>query len=161
MKKYISFLPIFLLIVAFGCSEPETTPEKEPKEVEVKKPLLEREPEVREYFVVVDDMVDKYLTVAETFLDTYDKMEEGEIATIDKITAIGDMTSSFVEIMAITDELSKLEAKRTEVESILDGEDVIEFGLMLSDKLVRYNEIVQRIDSTDFGNTASILDDFF
>lgn len=162
MKKYVSFLPIFFLLIAFGCSE-EAAPEKEPTKVEPKKSLIEREPEVREYFVVVDEMVDTYLTVAEDFLDNYDKMNAGEMEALDKLAALSEMSTSFMEIGALSEEFSKLEAKRTELEGVLDGEDVIEFGIMLADKMVRYNELVQRIDSTDFGNTTSLLDnlDFF
>ena len=159
MKKYVSFLPIFLLFIAFGCSEP--APVKETKPVETEKSLLEREPEVREYLEVVDEAVDKYLTVAEDFIDNYDKFEGGEMTTLEQLSMVAEMSDSYFEIMELNEELIKIEDKKSEVEGVLDGDDLTDFGVMVADKMVRYNELVARIDSTDFSATTSMIEDWF
>jgi len=151
MKKYFAFLPMFVLLIAASCSE--TTPKEEPKE-EPKKPLIEREPEVREYLEVVDELVNEYLTLGEAFLDKMEEVESGEMDIMANLQALSEMGESALKISELTEELQGLEQTKTELEGKLDAEDVIEFGLMFTDKMQRFHDLAKRVEASDYLQTV-------
>lgn len=159
MKKFVALFPLIFLFVTISCSE---SPEKDVKSEEpIVKPLIEREPEVREYFEVLDELLDEYVLAAEIFLDSYDKKVKGDIKVLEQIEALGELYESYSNVMELTDEFSELEIKRTDLERSLSEADIIEFGLKFSEKMVRYKELYKRIEETDYHDVAETLDGYF
>ena len=103
MKKYIVYLPIFLLFIATSCSEESNDDPKEQAKEESKKALEDREPQVKEYLDAVDALVGEYFTLAEGMLDSYDKMNEDDLDTFEKIALLADMSSAALEVERLTE----------------------------------------------------------
>ncbi|NRA13340.1 MAG: hypothetical protein HRT57_15445 [Crocinitomicaceae bacterium] len=150
MKKYIVYLPIFLLFIATSCSEESNDDPKEQAKEESKKALEDREPQVKEYLDAVDALVGEYFTLAEGMLDSYDKMNEDDLDTFEKIALLADMSSAALEVERLTEELTSIQEEQEEVEAKLGADDIIELGLKISEKMQRYNEIMKRIGEIDF-----------
>ncbi len=157
MKKYLVILPVFLLLVASSCSEAESTPESSVENEESKKPLLEREPDLKEYLDVLDVAVDEYLTLGENLLDHYESFEEGDMDTFEKIEAMAEISQSLLAIEELTTELGEMEETRSKLEKELDADDLLEFGLLFNDKMERINELSERISTTDFSGLTSLF----
>jgi Mg2+ and Co2+ transporter CorA len=157
MKKYLAVLPLFLLLIATSCTETDTPSDPKVEKEEQKKPLLEREPEVREYLEVVDELVDEYLTLGENLLDDYEELESGDMDTFEKFEAIGELAQSVLEIEELTGEFNKLNDKKSKCEEKLDADDIIEFGLLFNDKMERFYELSERVKNTDFSSFTHLL----
>lgn len=155
MKKFLAVLPLFLLFVVTSCSEAET-PTEEPK-VEEKKPLVEREPEVREYLDVVDELVGEYLTLGETFMDNMDKANAGDLSTIEKMQVLLGMSDTALKISELSAELELVDTSKSDLEKKLDADDVIEFGMILTEKMQRFNDLAKRIEEADYEKAVSEL----
>ena len=155
MKKYILFLPIFLLFIAASCSEEassNTDKSKEQVEEKPKKALEEREPEVKEYLDAVDTLVGEYLVFAEKLLDQYDKVQDGDVDVFEQVSLLGEMSNNAIEIQRLTGALTSMESKKEGIEAKLDAEDIIELGLRINEKMQKYTEIMERVSKIDMAD---------
>ena len=125
--------------------------------METKKPLLEREPEVRKYLEVVDELVDEYFTLGEHLLDDYAELEANTMDPFETLEAIGELAESVLEIETLTEEFNKIEDKKSKFEEKMDADDIIEFGLLFNDKMKRFYELSKRVENTDFTSFTHLL----
>ena len=159
MRKYIVYLPIFLLFLAASCSEEassDTT--KDQVDETPEKALEEREPEVKEYLDAVDELAAEYLVLAEGLLDAYDKMKEGELDAFEKLALVAEMSSTALEIERLSEEIVFIENQQEGIEAKLDADDITELGMKVQEKMVRYNEVMQRFSKIDFSEFSDVSD---
>jgi hypothetical protein len=159
MKKYIVYLPIFLLFLATSCSEEASSeaPEEQADDAP-KKALEEREPEVKEYLDAVDELATEYFVLAEGLLDTYDKMQKGEMDAFEKLAMVAEMSTAALEIERLSGEIASIETQQEGIEAKLDADDIIELGMKVQEKMVRYNEVMKRVGEIDFSEFSDFSD---
>jgi hypothetical protein len=147
MKRILSLTVLLVLPLFYSCSG---EPEQEKQVEEVKKPLIEREPEVRQYFEVLDDMIDEYMLIAETFLDNAEKIESGDMGALESLSLIAKMGDSALKIQSLNEEMEKLDEKKTSIEEKLPTEDLQEFLLMYADNTAKFMELAKRIEESKY-----------
>ncbi len=143
-------LPIFGLLLFTSCSEDApaedtgTTEEEQPA-----KPLVEREPEVKEYFEVMNGIIEEYLNVGETLLTSAEKLDAGDLGLIESATAIQDLLESWDALDELEESLGQQGTIKENIESKLNAKDALEFADMYNKSLQRVDSLAQRLDSLD------------
>lgn len=159
MKKHIVYLPIFLLFIATSCSEEASNDvSKDQVEEKPEKALEEREPEVKEYLDAIDELATEYFVLAEGLLDSYDKMQEGELDAFEKLALVAQMSSTALEIEKLSRELVSIESLQEDVEAKLDADDIIELGMKVQEKMMRYIKVMERVSKIDFSEFSDLSD---
>jgi hypothetical protein len=159
MKKYIVYLPIFLLFLVASCSEEASSnASKDQVDETPKKALEEREPEVKEYLDAVDELATEYLVLAEGLLDAYDKVQVGELDVFEKLALVAEMSSTALEIERLSGEIVSIEQQQEGIEAKLDADDIIELGMKVQAKMLRYKEVMQRVSKIDFSEFSDVSD---
>lgn len=151
MKRLMYVLPLTLTMLTVSCSGKEA-PEGEndaTEQQEEVKPLVEREPEVKDYLDITKEMVDEYVTVGENLLTTMEKLDAGELGMLESATAVQELLESWDAIDELSHSLEQQEGLKKSIEKKLNKKDMIEFTGMYLETIQRMDSLRQRIESSD------------
>lgn len=151
MKKILFVLPLTVLLFAVSCSEEKKAIEKEETTVKEKdtRPLLEREPEVKDYLESTNEIIEEYLTVAETALTTMEKLDAGTLGLLESASTVQELLVSWTKIDNLSKGLDEQDNLKETIENKLNSDDLLEFTLMYSETIQRVDSLRQRIESSD------------
>lgn len=159
MKKHIVYIPILLLFISTSCSEEASNDiSKDKFEAKSKQLLEDREPQVKEYLEAIDELVTEYFLLAEGLLDSYDKMQERKLDAFEKLSLVAQMSTTALEIERLTGEISSIENLQEGIEAKLDADDITELGIKVQEKMMLYNEVMERVSKIDFNEFSDISD---
>lgn len=154
MKKKIllgSFTVVCMVIALVGCSDSTTETEKSKTEIqEEKKPLVEREPEVKAYFEVMNTIIEEYLTVGETVLNSVEKLDSGDLGLLESAAAVQELSESWEEIEELEKSLEQQGTIKENIESKLTPKDMLEFKEMYQNSAKRIEDLVKRLEEVDY-----------
>jgi hypothetical protein len=154
MKKKFLFGSLTLLCFVFvliGCSDSSSETEAAGTEKqEPKKPLVEREPEVKAYFEVMNTIIDEYLTVGETVLNSVEKLDSGDLGLLESAAAVQELYESWEEIEELEKALEQQGTIKENIESKLTPKDMLEFKEMYQGSATRIEALVKRLEEVDY-----------
>lgn len=153
-------LPLFTLFVFTSCSDDKSgsgeegtkTEEEKPKE-----PLMDRDPQVKEYFKVLNEMINEYITVGETTLDIAEKLDQGKLGLMDAAKASSQLLEAMEAIQELEESLAQQGTIKENIERNLNAEDILEFTQMYSESLSRVDSITKRLEEVD---VSKYLEDY-
>jgi len=152
-KVYVLFvaLPLLSVFILTGCSE-ETPETEEPKveEEKPKEPLIEREPEVKEYFEVYNDVVDEYITVGETILSTVESLDSGDLGLLETAAAAQELYESWDKLEDLNKALEQQGTIKENIEANLNPKDILEFKNMYEESYNRVEDLIKRVEAIDY-----------
>ena len=71
---------------------------------------------------------------------------------------VAEMSSTALEIERLSEEIVFIENQQEGIEAKLDADDIIELGMKVQEKMVRYNEVMQRFSKIDFSEFSDVSD---
>ncbi|XOV68774.1 MAG: hypothetical protein ACFHU9_06250 [Fluviicola sp.] len=143
-------LPLCAAFVFTGCSsEEEDNSNDKAKTEETQKPLVERDPQVKEYFKVLNEVVNEYVTLGETTLDVVEKLEKAELSVLDGAAATAQLLESLNAIQELEETLEQQGTIKENVEKNLNAKDMLEFKEMYSETMARVDSLSKRLDNID------------
>lgn len=168
MKKkhfqlFLVALPMCAMIVFTGCSEDEADTKKEEAKKEQEKPkepLVDRDPQVKEYFKVLNEVINEYLTVGETTLDIAEKLDKGELNLMDAATATSQLVESWNSIEELEESLAQQGTIKENIEKNLNAADMLEFKDMYTESYARMDSISKRLEEVDVSKYLKDIDLF-
>lgn len=144
-------MPLFGLLLFTSCSEEAPAKEEEvtTEETQPVKPLVEREPDVKEYFEVMNGMIEEYLNVGETLMTTAENLESGDLGLLESATAIQNLLESWDELDELQESLGQQGTIKENIEAKLNAKDALEFADMYSASVQRIDSLTQRLQNMD------------
>ena len=124
--------------------EPEKTEEEKPE-----KPLVEREPEVKEYFEVMNGMIEEYLNVGESLISLAEKLDSGDVGLLEYAGVAQELLESWDELDELEESLDQQGTIKENIEAKLNPKDALEFADMYTASLTRIDSLTQRIENLD------------
>ncbi|PWL28146.1 MAG: hypothetical protein DCO96_09215 [Fluviicola sp. XM-24bin1] len=168
MKKkhfqlFLVAVPMFAMFLFTGCSdESSDSSGEDPKTEEEtpKEPLVDRDPQVKEYFKVLNEMINEYLTVGETTLDIAEKLDQGDLNLLDAATATAELIEAMESIEELNESLTQQGTIKENIEKNLNAKDMLEFKDMYSESMARMDSISKRIEEIDWESYIEGVDLF-
>lgn len=150
MKNLMYLLPLAVLLTLVSCSDEEAKSEKTVEtEKKEPKPLLEREPEVKDYLEITTEIVNEYVAVCENLLTTLEKLDAGELGLMEAAKAAQNLLDSWESIEELEHTLAQQEGVKKSIESRLNTKDIAEFSAMYLETVERVDSLKQRIESSN------------
>ncbi len=167
-KKQFQFLllavPMCSMLVFTSCSsedssdnsgEKPNTEEEKPQE-----PLVDRDPQVKEYFRVLNDMINEYMDLGETTLEVVEKLDKGELNLLDAATATTALIESMDAIEELNESLAQQGTIKENIEKNLNAKDMLEFKDMYTESITRMDSISKRLEEVDVSKYLKDVDLF-
>lgn len=148
MKTVIYFLPLVLFIGMTSCSE-DAQKEVKTEKKEPLKPLVERDPEVKDYFESMNEMIDEYIVVGETVLTTLEKLDSGKLGYLETAATVQGLLENWQTIDTLQVRINAQEDLKGLIEERLNPKDLAEFAAMYTKTQSRFNEFLMRLEGSD------------
>ena len=139
--------PVMATLILASCSE-EAAEETNETTQEQQKPLIEREPEVKDYLETMNEMIDEYIGITETLLNTVEDLDAGELNYLESALAAQTVMESWEKLEELEESLEQQEGLQEQIEKRLNGEDIKEFAMMCTETLARLQEVEKRIENS-------------
>lgn len=152
-KNYLLLLafPLCTMLILTGCSgEAPATDETQTEEETPQKPLIEREPEVKEYFEVLNNVIEEYLTVGETILTSVEQLDSGDLGLLETAAAAQELYESWDKIEDLNKALEQQGTIKENVEANLNPKDMLEFKNMYEESYKRVEDLIKRVEEIDY-----------
>ncbi|MCR9172751.1 MAG: hypothetical protein NXI10_09680 [bacterium] len=164
-KKHFQFLlvalPMFALLAFTSCSnEADDTGDGTKTEEKESKPLIEREPQVKEYFKVLNEVINEYIKVGETALDVLEKLDQDDLNAMDAMTASVKLMESMEAIQELEESLEQQGTIKENVEKNLNAEDILKFTEMYKESMARMDSVSKRLAEIDVNSYLEDVDLF-
>jgi len=146
MKSLI--FPVLSLFLLFSCGEKQSD-----------QPLIERNPEVKEYFAAMEEVVDEYCNMVEQMVidaQAIEKKEEGgeEATFLDGLKMFENMGTSMYKMAKLSDKIDKMEQRHPEFEDDLSEADFKEFMGIYTTMIKRFYEMGKRLEEAEKDKAA-------
>jgi hypothetical protein len=150
LRLLLLALPMLTLLFTTSCSEdPADSKDDAVEEEKPLEPLVDREPEVKEYFKVMNNVIEEYLDAGETLISTMENLESGKLGLLESAAAVQDLMESWESIEELEGSLEKQGTVKENIEAKLNAKDMLEFKDMYSESITRMDELAKRIEDLD------------
>lgn len=150
LRLFLVLLPLFAVLFTTSCADEASDEGKDPVEEQKPiEPLIDREPEVKEYFKVTNELIEEYLNVGESILTVVEKFEEGKMGLAEGAAAGAELITAWESIDELSKSLEQQGTIKENIEASLNPKDALEFAEMYSESAARIEELSKRIEAID------------
>lgn len=149
IRLILGLLPVALVLMVSSCSSGSSEEVTKSEEEVTEKPLVEREPQVKEFFEVMNTMVDECFTLGETVLESVERLDAGKLGLLESAATLQELYESWDKIDEINASLKQQDRLKENLTAKLNPKDLLEFKGMYEASVARMDTIMKRLEAMD------------